>query len=252
MTPGKKSPTPDGRRRQAPTPAARRRSRERGQRRADILRAAEQVFYRRGFAQTTMDQVAEAAELSKGTLYLYFRNKDDLWVALSSKVVDELLTRFAALAEVPASGIDRVAAMLTAHGEVVAANPEHFRTMVVWMVSSYRADTSTPEFVAHRAKINRIVEAMVGAVELGQRDGSIRRDIDPEQTATHLWAGSLGALQIQINRQELTRRFPQPVDFDDFFPAVVRLLCDGLRSGRPAAPRRRSRPGRPRIQRRTR
>lgn len=43
-----------------------------------ILDAAERLYFGKGIDTTTMDEVAEAAELSKGTLYLYFKNKDDL------------------------------------------------------------------------------------------------------------------------------------------------------------------------------
>ena len=211
------------------SPSAQRRSREREQRRDCILRAAEHVFHQRGFAQTTMDQVAEQAELSKGTLYLYFKNKDDLHVALSTCMVDEVLQRFTEVLAGDRSGIELVERAMQAYGEVVRANPENFRTSVIWMVSGQAADTRTPEFVAHRAKIKRLVAAMVEAIGRGQRDGSIRRDLDPTQTAFRLWAAMVGALQIQINRLEMVRRFPAPVDLDAFFAGLLDLLCEGLR-----------------------
>jgi AcrR family transcriptional regulator len=215
--------------RKKPSPVALRRTREREQRRDAILRAAEKVFHQRGFAQTTMDHVAHAAELSKGTLYLYFKNKDDLFVALSSCMVDDFLARFQQVLDQGGPGIEQVRRMLTAYGEVVTANPEHFRTSVVWMVSGHVANPTTPEFTAHRAKANRLVGAMVQALERGQQDGSIRRDLDPAQTAFQAWAGVLGCMQIQINRKEMQRRFPEPVDFDEFLPGFLAILCDGLR-----------------------
>jgi TetR/AcrR family transcriptional regulator len=218
-------------RRTKTSPVARRRTREKEQRRDAILRAAERVFHQRGFAQTTMDHVAAAAELSKGTLYLYFKNKDDLFVALSSCMVDDFLVRFQEVLDAGGPGIEQVRDMLTAYGEVVTANPEHFRTSVIWMVSGHSADTATPEFTAHRAKANRLVGAMVEAIERGQQDGSIRRDLDPAQTAFRMWAGVLGCMQIQINRKEMSRRFPEPVDFDEFLPGFLAILCDGLRPG---------------------
>jgi AcrR family transcriptional regulator len=206
-----------------------RRTREKEQRREAILRAAERVFHQRGFAQTTMDHVAAAAELSKGTLYLYFKNKDDLFVALSTCMVDEFLARFQEVLDAGGPGIEQVRAMLTAYGEVVAANPDHFRTTVIWMASGHAADTSTAEFKAHRARANQLVAAMIVAIERGQKDGSIRSDLDPAQTAFRMWAGVLGCMQIQINRREMSRRFPEPVDFDEFLPGFLAILCDGLR-----------------------
>jgi len=48
------------------------------QRRADIITAAEKIFARKGFHAATMDEIAQTLDLAKGTLYLYFKSKDDL------------------------------------------------------------------------------------------------------------------------------------------------------------------------------
>src|SRR5271157_1277432 len=47
----------------------------------EILDAARKVFAEKGFSDTTMDQVAECAGIAKGTLYLYFRSKRDIYLA---------------------------------------------------------------------------------------------------------------------------------------------------------------------------
>jgi AcrR family transcriptional regulator len=59
-----------------------RRAREKEYRRQTILAAAEKLFARDGYHTTTLDRVAEEAELSKGTIYLYFRNKEDLFLSV--------------------------------------------------------------------------------------------------------------------------------------------------------------------------
>ncbi len=59
-----------------------RRKREKERRRRDILDAAREVFFAHGFKHSSMDQIAERSQLAKGTLYLYFRNKEDLYVSL--------------------------------------------------------------------------------------------------------------------------------------------------------------------------
>lgn len=55
-----------------------RKEREREHRREDILDAAQHVFFEKGLPTATMDEIAEIAELSKGTLYLYYKSKEDL------------------------------------------------------------------------------------------------------------------------------------------------------------------------------
>ncbi len=57
-----------------------RRERERDARREAIIRAAMEVYREEGYHATTMEKIAERAELSRATLYLYFRTKDEIFV----------------------------------------------------------------------------------------------------------------------------------------------------------------------------
>jgi AcrR family transcriptional regulator len=74
-----------------------RRGREEQARLTAILGAAESVFARKGFYEARMDDIAEKAELAKGTLYYYFKSKDEIFVHLlereSEKVYEELKAR---------------------------------------------------------------------------------------------------------------------------------------------------------------
>ncbi|MCB2167813.1 MAG: TetR/AcrR family transcriptional regulator [Deltaproteobacteria bacterium] len=70
-----------------------RKLREREQRRRQILKAARKVFSSNGFTKTTMEDIAREAELSPGTLYLYFKNKDELYASLSVEVLEHLHER---------------------------------------------------------------------------------------------------------------------------------------------------------------
>jgi AcrR family transcriptional regulator len=57
----------------------------------EIMTAARQVMERRGVEAVTMDEIAAAAGVAKGTIYLYFDSKDDLIYALMSQVGDNIL-----------------------------------------------------------------------------------------------------------------------------------------------------------------
>lgn len=70
-----------------------RREREKAERKRQILKAARKLFWKNGFARTTMPAIAEAAELSPGTLYLYFPSKHALYAELLDEGFDLLETR---------------------------------------------------------------------------------------------------------------------------------------------------------------
>ena len=59
-----------------------RKEREKIMRRQQIQNAAKELFIQKGFSSTTIEEIAEKAELSPATLYLYFRNKEELYVSL--------------------------------------------------------------------------------------------------------------------------------------------------------------------------
>ena len=69
-----------------------RKEREKERRRQQIMVAAKRVFSEKGFNKATMEDIAQEAELSPGTLYLYFKNKDELYASLSVEIL-ELLHR---------------------------------------------------------------------------------------------------------------------------------------------------------------
>src|SRR5699024_11249911 len=60
-----------------------------------IIDAAEDVIFSKGLAQATMTDIAAQAELSKGTLYLYFKNKTELYIAIARRGSKILNKRFA-------------------------------------------------------------------------------------------------------------------------------------------------------------
>lgn len=74
-----------------------RKEREKERRRQQIMVAAKRVFTQKGFSKTTMEDIATKAELSPGTLYLYFKNKDDLYASLSLRVLQYLNIRLSQL-----------------------------------------------------------------------------------------------------------------------------------------------------------
>ncbi len=62
-----------------------RRQREKEQRREQILNTARELLFKKGIDATSMNQIARNAELSVGTLYLYFKNKESLFAALQEE-----------------------------------------------------------------------------------------------------------------------------------------------------------------------
>ena len=123
-----------------------RRQREAEQRRQDILKAAQKLFWEKGFSGTTMPQVAAEAELAPGTLYLYFPSKDALYVELLVEGYDVLKARLRAQAQQRGSAKDRAAGLVDAFFGFAKEFPEYFDIIFFVLqqenIGSWRASLS--------------------------------------------------------------------------------------------------------------
>lgn len=210
---------------------AARRERERRERRASILDAAREVFADKGFDQATMDDIATAAELSKGTLYLYFKSKDALFIALVTRMMTVIIDDFERLARSTQPGLNALRAMLALYASNMLEHPQLFRIMIGNLTSGRLLDPTSPAFEAHRQLVERLRGTFVHALSRGREDGSVRADIAPGQTAAQLWGGLLGTVLIRINGAEMERRYKGPtMDLETMVDGYIELVCAGLRN----------------------
>ena len=84
---------------------------DRERRRQAILQAARQVFARKGYEPATLEAVAREAGLAKGTLYLYFKNKEDLYFHTAVHVLESLQDSILEQAQRSAGALDRLRAI---------------------------------------------------------------------------------------------------------------------------------------------
>jgi AcrR family transcriptional regulator len=108
----------------------------------EILSAAREVLERRGVEAATMEEIAAAAGVAKGTLYLYFRGKEDLIHALMSEVGEKMLRELRAIVEAPQSPrgkLTQVLALLLNYLERERILfPVYMRDLTQWMLQGGR------------------------------------------------------------------------------------------------------------------
>ncbi|MEO0325915.1 MAG: helix-turn-helix domain-containing protein [Myxococcota bacterium] len=216
-----------------------RRRREKEARRESILEAARSVLESRGYRQLTMDHVAQAAALSKGTLYLYFESKEELCAALAARNAGALLPHFDAALATARTGLAQVGALMMAWSEHFVSQPAQFRFMLDWMRAEAPPKGDGPNFRAYRARVNESVAKLTGAIEAGKADGSIRDDLPTYAQALQLWLSSLGIALARLQEEPLQRRLEHPLHADGLFPlhlhTTLRALATDPAEGRATA-----------------
>jgi len=209
---------------------AERREREREERRNHILDAAERIFFETDPVSATMDEVASAAELSKGTLYLYFKSKDALYMAIAQRSLCQMVERLEALPREGRTGFQQLEAVARSNREFAREHPDRLKTLLAWMASGFRADPDTPGYSEYLGLVSRLFRHIVAVVERGKQDGSIRPEVDGLQTVMHLWGGTMGMWLLYFGREEVARRLPMAADFEQLVPSFSALLLRAIRA----------------------
>jgi len=173
-----------------------RREREKKQRQDAIIDAAEKVFFSKGVDTATMDDVAEAAELSKGTLYLYFKSKEELYLAITKRALEILTDMFSEATKKQERGIDKVQAIGRAYITFSKKFPDYFNSMIYF--ESHIKDLNGKGSSAQACDLQgeKALGVLVEALQIGIEDESIRSEIDPLKVAVILWGQSTGILQL--------------------------------------------------------
>ena len=165
-----------------------RKERERERRRQQIIVAAKRVFSVKGFNKTTMEDIAKEAELSPGTLYLYFKNKDELYASLSLRVLQYLNIRLEhVLNEKGLEPVERVESLKQAMIDVYEFDPLILINMF-HLQSSETLKNLSPELLSDIKTLSRkSLGAMSTIFEAGINKGAFI-DRHPTALGDTLWA----------------------------------------------------------------
>ena len=145
-------------------------------RRQKILDGARHLFREYGYQGITMQDIADAVELSKGSLYLQFRNKEDLVLALVLRSFDRLEKVMEA--EVAKSGNARERLERLARAYMAYAIENRGTRDAFLLTVSRRPDLGSEYQGAVRKRIDRLYGIVATIFDDGSKDGSLRPDIE--------------------------------------------------------------------------
>jgi TetR/AcrR family fatty acid metabolism transcriptional regulator len=197
---------------------ARRRSDDKRQR---ILQSAAKVFARKGYHGARVSEIARRADVADGTIYLYFRNKEDILVSLFDEVMIEHLRQAREELDALHGAPEKLRAIAHRHLGLLGSNRD---LAVVFQVELRQSTKFMERFTASWLK--DYFALLVDIIDEGQQEGSLREDL-PRKLVTKSF---FGALDEMVTSWILSRR---DYDLSEMAGPVVDLLLNGA-----AAPRR--------------
>lgn len=193
--------------------------------------AAKKLFASKGFNGATVEDIAREAELSPGTLYLYFKNKDELFAALSIKILKYLISRLEALCEETGLSPEQRLSKL----KDVLYDACAFDSWI--LIHTFRLQASdtlkhlTEELVSEiQSHTCRIVDAMADILRKGMHAGTFI-DCPPDTLAAVLWAVFSGAVLYDESQRVATEEGPKMLTLDSAFEIFSR----GIKNSSPSA-----------------
>ena len=169
-------------------------------RRLEIIEAAERLYAGRGWDGLTMDQLAREARLSRALLYVYFKDRAELHLAIVARAFELLKQRFREAGTRTTLGLDKVQAIGRAYVAFAHEFPHYFDACARFEAAQHQTGGSAALLECTAAADAAIAE-VVAALEAGRVDGSIRPDAGASMlTASALWGFTHGIIQLMTTK----------------------------------------------------
>jgi len=199
-----------------------------------IIDAAEKVFEAVGFKNAKMDDIAVAAGITKVTLYSYFQSKENLYMSITYRALNSMISDFNAVVEKTEgqSKLVAVLGILETFMDFCSQNYLYSEALLDYFVmnrsSNSGKDTSKlTEAVLQSNYYKKVQEnqnepfkILAAQVARGQHEGSIKMSMDPMLYTLHAWTSALGYIKI-VNSAGSTTIFN--FDFADLRSMNLRL-----------------------------
>ena len=206
---------------------AQRRAREKAQRREAILSAARDVFFEDGFKLATIEDVAARAEVSKGTIYLYFDSKDvllsHLLIAGLEELVADLTTAYGP--ELALTSEERLRRLAQTYFAFFRDNPQYSGVLIALDRGPFEFTIPPALFEEALARSLAAYQLVIQTLQEGMDEGVIGT-IEPSQAAALLWASLNGVL---VLLGHLLRREMVGSDLEMLYWTTFDVLLRGLR-----------------------
>lgn len=193
---------------------------EKENRRESILSAAETVMTTHGIHGLSIDLIANETQLAKGTIYLYFKSKEEILSILSIKARKLLFKEFQKIQTKNVSNIDQVKELVHTNYAFYKKKPMYYDLMSLYEVNNTL--TETEEMHESGQDISNLI---IDIVVKAQKDGTLNPDINPLHFSFCLWGMTVGVFQLlkvrgalmnekmNISEQDLLDTFMQTLEF---------------------------------------
>jgi len=188
-----------------------------GEKRDRILRAAVEIFSRKGFFNSKVSEIARAASVADGTIYLYFRNKDDLLISLFEEKMGEVVADVRRRIADGGNSLEKLKIFIENHMDLLEREAGLVEVLQVELRQSTKfLKNYTP------VKFFEYLEIISDILEEGKREGVLRPDLNVSIARRAIF-GALDELSLTYILSRKPKYHPTVTAAE-----LCRLLLEGL------------------------
>ena len=175
-----------------------RRKRERENRKNAILKAARKLFFEKGFRQVTVENIARKAEFSKGSIYLYFNSKEEIYSQILLNDIDKFHDRVADILQSPSSASEALIRVAEIYVDFFLNDRELFRILMNFML--HNNDMNLPEDINNHIikTTNRTISIIEQVFKYGIEKGEFPPDINLRMNRNAIWGLLNGIISLHL------------------------------------------------------
>jgi AcrR family transcriptional regulator len=204
-----------------------RKEREKEQRRELILDAAEKVFQGKGFQAVTVDEIAEAAELSKGTIYLYYKSKEDILLAIHLRGEEIMYGMFVKATSTGEPVMHLINNLGESYFEFFKRYPHYFRTSQFFNNPQFHKEASQEMLDQCHEHAKKVWALVSNLVERAVDENIFRPDVIPLQAAIILWSTGTLLMQQMDTQGEYWKNL-LGIDLEQTMKTAYRYVVEGM------------------------
>ena len=175
-----------------------RRKREKEQRRNAILNAARKLFFEKGFRHVTVDNIARKAEFSKGSVYLYFSSKEEIYTQILLSDIDKFNRKSSHVFQNEKSAEELLLDFACTYVDFFLNDRELFRIMMTFMLHTEELNLTEDVYQRIVDATNRNAEVIENILQQGIDRGEFPRDINLRQSRNALWGLLNGIVSLHL------------------------------------------------------
>jgi AcrR family transcriptional regulator len=175
-----------------------RREKEKDNRRKLILKSARTLFFARGFKNVTVDRIAKLSELGKGSIYLYFNSKEEIYAQVLLNDIDKFHQQAFSLFQKNKAAVDSLFEFSYFYADFFLNDPELFRILMTFMLHTDQMNLSAEQYKDIIVAMRKTIDLISNIFQFGIDSNEFPSSINIKYNQFAIWGMLNGIISLHI------------------------------------------------------